>query len=319
MQNTKFSLLGIPLDLGAENLGVDVGPDAFRSLKIVEKLERAGLTIEDVGNVECRPRQGLTVGDSKLRYLDEIVRVSEESAKLVAEHVKQGDKVIALGGDHSVCLGTISGAAAALGERLGLVYIDAHGDINTTETTLTGNIHGMPLASLMGFGDERLQNVLTKTRKISPENLLHIGGNDFDPGEIEMVKREHLNCFMTFDMLADGLRALFKMIDDRALASVFASTTFFVFSAVVVYLELKFADAKKYFSIWSTLAFILFCILPIVLIRIKSWGSNFELEQLAGISGSQWHKISNYAFMVMLVSYFADSLIESFRSKKSTK
>lgn len=214
MQNTKFSLLGIPLDLGAENLGVDVGPDAFRSLKIVEKLERAGLTIEDVGNVECRPRQGLTVGDSKLRYLDEIVRVSEESAKLVAEHVKQGDKVIALGGDHSVCLGTISGAAAALGERLGLVYIDAHGDINTTETTLTGNIHGMPLASLMGFGDERLQNVLTKTRKISPENLLHIGGNDFDPGEIEMVKREHLNCFMTFDMLADGLRALFKMIDD---------------------------------------------------------------------------------------------------------
>ena len=214
MQNTKFSLLGIPLDLGAENLGVDVGPDAFRSLKIVEKLERAGLTIEDVGNVECRPRQGLTVGDSKLRYLDEIVRVSEESAKLVAEHVKQGDKVIALGGDHSVCLGTISGAAAALGERLGLVYIDAHGDINTTETTLTGNIHGMPLASLMGFGDERLRNVLTKSRKISPENLLHIGGNDFDPGEIEMVKREHLNCFMTFDMLADGLRALFKMIDD---------------------------------------------------------------------------------------------------------
>ncbi len=208
----KVTIIGVPLDLGAENLGVDIGPNAFRYQKIVEKLSNVGFTVTDAGNIECHPRKHLKVGNPKLRYLDEIIRVSEESAEKTSKLVKKGIKVIALGGDHSICLGVISGASAALDGKLGLIYLDAHGDMNTAETTLTGNIHGMPLAALLGFGDKQLTNVYKLGRKISKVNMLHIGGNDFDPGELDLIEKENLQCFKTIDMLSDGLKSLFERI-----------------------------------------------------------------------------------------------------------
>lgn len=210
----QISILGIPLDLGAENLGVDAGPNAFRYQKIVEKLTHAGFTVTDTGNIECKSRNHLKVGDSKLKYLEEILRVSKESAKQTFQLVKKGVGVIALGGDHSLCLGVISGASVALDGELGLIYLDAHGDMNTTATTLTGNIHGMPLSALMGFGDKRLINVFKPKRKILKENMLHIGGNDFDPGELDLIKREKLQTFKTIDMLSNGLKPLFERINE---------------------------------------------------------------------------------------------------------
>lgn len=209
----KVTILGIPIDLGAENLGVDIGPNAFRYQKIVEKLTRVGFRVTDGGNIECKPRKHLTVGEPKLKYLKEILRTSEESAGKTNQLIKKGEKVIVLGGDHSLCLGVISGASVALSGELGLIYLDAHGDMNTTTTTLTGNIHGMPLAALMGFGDKRLTNVFKSKRKISKENMLHIGGNDFDPGELDLIEKEKLLCFKTIDMLSVGLKPLFSLID----------------------------------------------------------------------------------------------------------
>lgn len=209
----KVTILGVPLDLGAENLGVDIGPNAFRYQKIVEKLTHVGFTVTDAGNIECRPKKHLKVGNPKLKYLEEILRVSEESAEKTFQLIKKGEKVIALGGDHSLCLGVISGASVALDGKLGLIYLDAHGDMNTEETTLTGNIHGMPLAVLMGFGDKRLTGVFKPKRKISKEHMLHIGGNDFDPGEIYLIEKENLQCFTTIDMLSEGLKLLFDLID----------------------------------------------------------------------------------------------------------
>src|SRR5690554_4329402 len=109
----KANLVGIPLDLGAKNLGVDVGPDAFRYQKLVEKLEGAGIKIADHDNIKVGKREDLKPGNKRLRYLDEIVRVSEETAQLTEDIVKKGEKVIALGGDHSVNLGVVAGASVA--------------------------------------------------------------------------------------------------------------------------------------------------------------------------------------------------------------
>ncbi len=216
MTNTPLTIIGVPLDLGAENLGVDIGPDAFRYQKIIDKLSGAGFEITDAGNVHVHERSELAVGDPRQRYLDEIVRVSEEIAQIAESAVRQGSKVIALGGDHSVNLGVTAGASAAVDGGLGLIYLDAHGDINTPETTLSGNIHGMHLASLLGFGSAELAAVHGGGVKIKPDNLLHIGGSDFDRAELELIEQHNLKAFTMLDLLADGLGPLLKMIDAQA-------------------------------------------------------------------------------------------------------
>jgi len=208
--------MGVPVDLGAEILGVDTGPSEFRSQKIVKKLVGAGFSVIDIGDIECRHRKELEIGNPKLKYLDEIIRISEEVAQKTFELVGNGEKVVALGGDHSQCLGVISGASTALDGDLALIYLDAHGDLNTSDTTLTGNIHGMPLAALLGFGDERLVNIFEPGVKIKKGNMLHVGGNDFDNGELELIKRENLNLFKVSDMLESGIKPLLRLFDELA-------------------------------------------------------------------------------------------------------
>ncbi len=210
------SLIGIPLDLGAENLGVDVGPDAFRYQGIMSKLASAGFDMTDEGNIACADRAKVAVGDPKLRHLDEIVRVSSETARLTERLVRQGRRVVGLGGDHSVTLGLVSGAAAAVEGNLGLIYFDAHGDMNTPDTTLTGNIHGMHLAALLGFGDPAMTQLHRPGTKIARQHLLHIGGNDFDQAELELIVREKLPAFTLHDLLTSNLAPLFAMIDKLA-------------------------------------------------------------------------------------------------------
>lgn len=213
-QNIKATLIGVPIDLGTESLGVDTGPKAFRSHKLIDKLTHVGFNITDNGDIECYPRKHLNVGDPNLKYLDEVLRILEQSAEMTAQAIKKGEKVVALGGDHSLCLGVISGASVALEGKLGLIYLDTHGDMNTIETTPTGNIHGMPLSALMGFGDERLVNIYKPEKKILKENMLHVGGNDFDQGELALIEKENLNTFKISDMLMEGLKPLFIKMDE---------------------------------------------------------------------------------------------------------
>jgi arginase len=210
----KTVLVGVPLDLGAKNLGVDVGPNAFRYCGVVEKLRGVSIDVEDLGNIVCKDRSGLEVGNSRLKYVDEIVRVSEETAGIVDKAVRKGKKVIGLGGDNSATLGLFSGVSAGVSGDVGVIYLDAHGDMNTDKTTLSGNIHGMQLASLMGFGDKRLVDAYRKGKKFDKRNLVHIGGCDFDEAELEMVRREKLKVFFISDLLANGMIPAFKMIDN---------------------------------------------------------------------------------------------------------
>jgi arginase len=213
---TKATLIGVPLDLGAKNLGVDIGPQAFRYAGIVKKLKGAGFNLTDIGNITCHSRENLDPGDQRLRYLSEIVRVNEALAAHTEKTTKNGSKSVILGGDHSICLGAVAGASKAVDGNLGLIYFDAHGDMNTTETTLTGNIHGMHLASLMGFGAPELSHVYGDNAKVAKENLLHIGGSDFDQGELDLISRENLQAFTLFDLLTSSLAPLLKMIDEQA-------------------------------------------------------------------------------------------------------
>lgn len=210
------TLIGVPLDLGAENLGVDIGPEAFRYQHIIKKLDSVGLKVADAGNIGVRPREQLEKGSPRLHYLEEIVRVNEELATLTNKLILAGQKVIALGGDHSINLGVVSGASVALGGHIGMIYLDAHGDMNTDETTLSGNIHGMHLAALMGFGAPELVHIHGEQIKLPKENLLHIGGSDWDQAELDLISRENLQTFTLFDLLSQNLAPLLKMIDALA-------------------------------------------------------------------------------------------------------
>jgi arginase len=212
----QVTLIGVPLDLGAENLGVDIGPQALRYAQLVRKLTAVGFNIEDAGNIHCHDRKDLQTGNPRMHYLDEILRVNEELAQQTEAAIRQGRKVVVLGGDHSIALGAVSGASVALDGQLGLIYLDAHGDMNTDETTLSGNVHGMQLASLMGFGAPELKNVHGESVKVPKDNMLLIGGSDFDQAELDLIEREQLHTFTLFDLLSQNLQPLFAKIDELA-------------------------------------------------------------------------------------------------------
>lgn len=214
VRKNKIVIIGIPMDLGAENLGVDIAPKVLRDLKILQKLQNVGLDVKDEGNIKISPREKLLVGNKKLKYLDEIIRVSEIAAKKINEQISLSQKVLAVGGDHSISLGTISGASSALKGDLGIIYLDTHGDINTNVSTLSGNIHGMHVASILGFGEKKLIDIYKKGRKVKKENIILAGGNDFDLEEEKLIQKEKIKTFTITDLLANGMDPLFKMIDD---------------------------------------------------------------------------------------------------------
>lgn len=208
------TLIGVPSNLGAKNLGVEMGPNAHRWHDMVSKLQAAGFDMQDKGNVRCEERWNVNPGTNDLLpYGEEIARICQDTAQLTEEAVRSGRRAIALGGDHSICLGAVSGASVALEGNLGLIYFDAHGDMCTDENSLSHNIHGMQLASLMGFGSPLLSQVHSEQVKIQKQNMLHIGGSDFDQSELDLIKNENLATFTLDDMLRNGMAPVYPLID----------------------------------------------------------------------------------------------------------
>jgi arginase len=216
MNQTNATLIGVPLDLGAKNLGVAEGPAAFRRQEIVRKLEFAGLNIQDNGDIAVAERETLSIENPRLKYLGEIVRVNELLAQQTEDALRAGQKVVVIGGDHSINLGTIAGASAAVNGQLGQIYLDAHGDMNTDQTTPSGNIHGMNLAAGMGFGADALTNLYRPGIKLPKENLLHIAGCDWDQAELDLISREGLTAFTLFDIVTKGIGQLLSLVDALA-------------------------------------------------------------------------------------------------------
>ena len=178
----QIDIIGVPIDLGADRRGVDMGPSAIRYANLHQKLKELGYTLEDKGNIEVPILETCQITDPRLKYLDCIIPMGRRIAGEVATSIQGGHFPLVLGGDHSLSVGSIRGAAKY--KKLGVIWVDAHADFNTAETTPSGNIHGMPLAALCGLGDPRLVCLWDETPPvIDPKRVAVIGARDLDLGE----------------------------------------------------------------------------------------------------------------------------------------
>ncbi len=184
----EITVIGVPIDLGAGRRGVDMGPSAIRYANLKGKLEGMGFSIDDIGNLAVQTPETLSSRDEKLKYLKEITSVNQKLAAIVSETVSKGSFPLVLGGDHSIAIGTIAGLAQHK-KNLGVIWFDAHGDLNTPESSPSGNIHGMPLAVSLGYGHPDLINIGGFAPKIKSENVVLIGIRSLDQGEKELIKQ----------------------------------------------------------------------------------------------------------------------------------
>lgn len=185
--NPNLSLIGAPLDMGASMRGCRLGPDAIRLAGIVKRLSKIGYNVTDTGNIEIENHLGHERTPNNLNYLEIVKKANIDIYNKVDEEMSKGQFPVILGGDHAIAIGTIK-AVLNHYPNVGVIWFDAHGDINTNETTPSGNIHGMPVATLMGLGAEELLDIGDPKTKLKRENIVYIGSRDLDEGERYMLK-----------------------------------------------------------------------------------------------------------------------------------
>ncbi len=209
----KIRVIGVPLDLGQSRRGVDMGPSAVRVAGLGARHEALGHKVEDAGNILVAIAEQKKEGDPKAKYLKEITATCTKHAELVLKTLEAGKVPIVLGGDHSVAAGTVAGVAEfprRQNQKVGLIWIDAHTDINTPETSPTGNVHGMPLAAIMGLGPMELANIFNFSPKIAPENCVLVGVRDIDAVEKENVRKAGIEVYTMRDIDERGMRAVME-------------------------------------------------------------------------------------------------------------
>jgi arginase len=209
----KIRVIGVPLDLGQSRRGVDMGPSAVRVAGLEARLEALGHVVEDAGNIAVAMPEQKKEGDSHAKYLKEITATCTKHAELVLKTLEAGKIPIVLGGDHSVAAGTVSGVAEFYrkqNQRIGLIWIDAHADINTPDSSPSGNVHGMPLAAIMGLGPPELANIFSFHPKVNPENCVLVGVRDVDTIEKENIRKAGVEVFTMRDIDERGMRAVME-------------------------------------------------------------------------------------------------------------
>lgn len=207
-------ILGVPMDLGSGRRGVDMGPSAIRIAGLAERLTELGHKVVDEGDVGIRNMEALKVGDVHARYLAEIARASRLVCAKVERIVAKGHFPLVLGGDHSISVGTVSaiaGAASREGKKVGLLWVDAHGDINTPETSPSGNIHGMPVAALLGEGPDELISIGGAVPKVDPRNVAMVAIRSLDEGEKLRLKRYGIEVHTMSEVDRIGIDEVMKM------------------------------------------------------------------------------------------------------------
>ena len=199
-----MAIIGAALDLGAGRRGVDMGPSAIRYAGLNERLERAGIAVEDRGNVESPLAETQASGSERARFLEEILqtcgRIADEVERVRGESLLP----LVLGGDHSIAIGTLSGLAAAGGPG-GVLWLDAHGDLNTPETTPTGNVHGMPLAAALGLCGASFGGNGLRLPAVDPARVALVGVRSLDPGEREAVRDLGIAVYTISDLDRRGI------------------------------------------------------------------------------------------------------------------
>lgn len=209
--NKTVEIIGAPSTFGQRKLGVNLGPDAIRYAGIVARIEAIGLTVKDSGNINV-PELNLNKFNSEqqgLRNLEEIIETSETLSQSVSNSISNNHFPLILGGDHSIAIGSISGVSKHY-ENLGVIWYDAHGDLNIPEESPSGNIHGMPLRILAGDGDDKLVNIANYAPKVKPENIVFIGMRDLDVGERQYIKDNNIKTYTMAEVDRYGIKQVIK-------------------------------------------------------------------------------------------------------------
>jgi len=209
MRQSHIAIIGVPLDLGAGRRGVDMGPSAVRVANLNARLSEIGFQVEDLGNVPVAQPEGHPEGKPEAKYLPQITQTCTHLAELVQKQMAAGRCPLILGGDHSLAVGTVAGVSRHLrerGEKLGMIWIDAHTDMNTPATSPSGNIHGMPLACCIGLGPKELTDILGYSPKVAPENVALVGIRSVDDNERNNVQKSGVHAFTMRDIDERGMR-----------------------------------------------------------------------------------------------------------------
>lgn len=232
-----INIIGVPMYYGADRKGVEYGPEKLREKKISDILSKHDHQVYDLGNIyipEVKDHNKF-YSHANLKYLETIIEVNTNLAHAVYSSIKAENFPLTIGGDHSLALGSISGVSRAY-KNFAVIWMDAHGDINTHDTSGSGNIHGMPLAKLMNVGYEALTNLYFEGQKVNPENVFILGARDLDPGEIELIKEMKLNVYSADEINDKGIDTVVQQVMDTLKAK--------DIEAIHLSFDLDFIDAK---------------------------------------------------------------------------
>jgi arginase len=211
MRHTCVAIIGAPMDLGAGRRGVDMGPSALRLAGLDERLKGLGYEVQDLGNVTVAQPEATPSGPEHARFLPQITQTCKRLGDMVCQAVTDGKMPLVLGGDHSVAIGTVAGIARSFNQRqekIGLIWVDAHADMNTPETSPSGNIHGMPLACCIGRGPRELTHLFDFAPKVDPRNVAIVGLRDVDRTEVPYVRGAGVSAYTMREIDERGLRAV---------------------------------------------------------------------------------------------------------------
>jgi arginase len=205
----KIRIIGVPMDLGASRRGVDMGPSALRVAGLQARIKQLGHQVEDIGNISVKQPEEMSYGEKRAKYLAEIADACKDLAGIVEKSLDESMLPVVLGGDHSIAAGTLSGVASHFRKKekkVGLIWLDAHGDINTPESSPSGNVHGMPLAAAMGNGATELVELQGFKPKVEPQNISLVGIRDLDSQERKLAKKSGVHVFTMRDIDERGMR-----------------------------------------------------------------------------------------------------------------
>jgi arginase len=221
MTDRRLAIIGAALDLGAGRRGVDMGPSAIRYAGIDDRLAALGLSISDWGNVEVAVAEAAEQGDPKARFLSEIKEACERIARRVAHASREGFVPVVMGGDHSVAIGTLGGLASVHGAG-GVLWLDAHGDLNIPETSPSGNVHGMPLAAALGLAPDAFGSEAWPLPALDPQHVALVGIRSLDDGERELVNELGIAVYTMTDLDRRGVEPVVREALERVSGAPFA-------------------------------------------------------------------------------------------------
>jgi arginase len=211
----KVRVIGFPMDLGAGRRGVDMGPSALRIAGVGDKLTALGYTVLDSGDVDIKTAEIQDIANPRLRYLPEITHACTVLADEVETALDNDEFPLVLGGDHSMAIGTIAGIAAHCkkkNKRLGVIWIDAHSDINVPDTSPSGNIHGMPVAVSLGLGAPELTKIGGDFVKLHPHQIVMIGLRSVDEGERALIRKMKIESYTMADIDKQGIHRIIAKV-----------------------------------------------------------------------------------------------------------